>query len=557
MIRIKLLLLISTMQILLGFSLETDSAGLDVSDLTFGTDSHTGLSDRKAWTGRIVVRKGVKLFPEEAKGPNGSDVQTGHTDRFEGYQSDSAGSYKAAEEKLRRLNPTVHCGGDSMALRVQGTRVPNIMVDRGEFLQGKLVCLVAWCDHVRANVALFFVLVLGEEGVVPVTKLPANCGISTKRVRRDVLVVAQYQGCHVTKEGDDYVLPLRLWGASLNLCCPVESSTDGTPDPSAVLASVPEQNWPLSGPFPYYLGDQFNYDGYFWHSPANAPSIAAPTPAPTTEASTPASTTTLSVPASDPLQDWYALGPVPYLYGYPPENYWNAPNPRPSTAAPTTPPSTAAPTLAPTFPASDTPQNWYPFGPFPYNYRYPYMPFWQAPTPPPSTTAPIPPPTTAAPTPTSAPAPNVPASDPIQNWYPTGPFPYQWQHQLPPYGNIWQGPTTATSTQAPTTTTPTTTTSAVPTVLANDPQNNWYPIDPPPYQWPPFYPNGRFWYYPTAAPTTTAPTTAAPTTTSAPTVPASDLQQNWFNPNVFYPNGYPWMPHAGRPRLTSSHLNKQ
>uniref|UniRef100_A0A3B1JJF6 Uncharacterized protein n=1 Tax=Astyanax mexicanus TaxID=7994 RepID=A0A3B1JJF6_ASTMX len=309
MIRIKLLLLISTMQILLGFSLETDSAGLDVSDLTFGTDSHTGLSDRKAWTGRIVVRKGVKLFPEEAKGPNGSDVQTGHTDRFEGYQSDSAGSYKAAEEKLRRLNPTVHCGGDSMALRVQGTRVPNIMVDRG------------------------------EEGVVPVTKLPANCGISTKRVRRDVLVVAQYQGCHVTKEGDDYVLPLRLWGASLNLCCPVESSTDGTPDPSAVLASVPEQNWPLSGPFPYYLGDQFNYDGYFWHSPANAPSIAAPTPAPTTEASTPASTTTLSVPASDPLQDWYALGPVPYLYGYPPENYWNAPNPRPSTAAPTTPPA--------------------------------------------------------------------------------------------------------------------------------------------------------------------------------------------------------------------------
>lgn len=33
--------------------------------------------------------------------------------------------------KLRQLNPTVYCGCDAMTLRVQGSVMPNFMIDEG------------------------------------------------------------------------------------------------------------------------------------------------------------------------------------------------------------------------------------------------------------------------------------------------------------------------------------------------------------------------------------------------------------------------------------------
>lgn len=37
------------------------------------------------------------------------------------------------ESKLRRLKPTVYCGGDAMTLRVQGSTMPNFMIDGGGY----------------------------------------------------------------------------------------------------------------------------------------------------------------------------------------------------------------------------------------------------------------------------------------------------------------------------------------------------------------------------------------------------------------------------------------
>lgn len=33
--------------------------------------------------------------------------------------------------KLRQLNPTVYCGDDAMTLHVQGSIMPNFMIDEG------------------------------------------------------------------------------------------------------------------------------------------------------------------------------------------------------------------------------------------------------------------------------------------------------------------------------------------------------------------------------------------------------------------------------------------
>uniref|UniRef100_A0A8C4EWG8 Uncharacterized protein n=2 Tax=Dicentrarchus labrax TaxID=13489 RepID=A0A8C4EWG8_DICLA len=50
--------------------------------------------------------------------------------------------------------------------------------------------------------------------------MPPKCGFSVKRSRRDVHFAAPYQGCHVTQQGGDYILPLRLWGAPMTMSCP-------------------------------------------------------------------------------------------------------------------------------------------------------------------------------------------------------------------------------------------------------------------------------------------------------------------------------------------------
>uniref|UniRef100_A0A672PNK5 ZP domain-containing protein n=1 Tax=Sinocyclocheilus grahami TaxID=75366 RepID=A0A672PNK5_SINGR len=95
--------------------------------------------------------------------------------------------------KLHRLGSSVQCSNDSMILRIPGQRMPYFLVDRG------------------------------EESAVPLSEMPASCGYSLKRARRDVSLVAPYRGCHVRKQGGSYILPLIIMGAPVQMSCPVSS----------------------------------------------------------------------------------------------------------------------------------------------------------------------------------------------------------------------------------------------------------------------------------------------------------------------------------------------
>ncbi|ROL28111.1 hypothetical protein DPX16_11241 [Anabarilius grahami] len=99
--------------------------------------------------------------------------------------------FHLAEAKLHHLGPSVHCGSDSMTLRIPGAiRTPHFLVDRG------------------------------DQSIVPLSEMPASCGFSLKRARRDVSLVAPYQGCHVRLQDGSYVLPLLVMGAPVQMSCP-------------------------------------------------------------------------------------------------------------------------------------------------------------------------------------------------------------------------------------------------------------------------------------------------------------------------------------------------
>ncbi|XP_073681614.1 uncharacterized protein [Garra rufa] len=105
--------------------------------------------------------------------------------------TESDESFRLAKAKLRRLGPSVHCSNDSMTLRIPGPRTPQFMVDRG------------------------------EESPVPLSKMPASCGFSLNRQRRDISLVAPYRGCHVRQQGGSFILPLIIMGAPVQMSCPM------------------------------------------------------------------------------------------------------------------------------------------------------------------------------------------------------------------------------------------------------------------------------------------------------------------------------------------------
>ncbi|KAM7402139.1 hypothetical protein PAMP_017404 [Pampus punctatissimus] len=101
--------------------------------------------------------------------------------------------HSSVDAKLKRMDPSVQCGDNLMVLKVKRGRAPHFLVDTGE---GPLI---------------------------PLSQMPSSCGFSVKRSRRDVRFAAPYQGCHVTQQGGDYVLPLRLWGVPMTMSCPAVS----------------------------------------------------------------------------------------------------------------------------------------------------------------------------------------------------------------------------------------------------------------------------------------------------------------------------------------------
>ncbi|XP_014908838.1 uncharacterized protein LOC106960312 [Poecilia latipinna] len=92
--------------------------------------------------------------------------------------------------KLKRLAPSVHCGSNQMTLSVKRRGTHHFLIDSG------------------------------EEPLTPLSQMPSTCGFFVKRSRRDVQYAASYQGCHVNKQGDQYSLPLRLWGEPMTMSCP-------------------------------------------------------------------------------------------------------------------------------------------------------------------------------------------------------------------------------------------------------------------------------------------------------------------------------------------------
>ncbi|KAJ7999442.1 hypothetical protein DPEC_G00194480 [Dallia pectoralis] len=118
-------------------------------------------------------------------------------------------NFHQLDAKLQRLKPTVRCNNDSMTLRVIRGKAPHFLVDGGD-----------------------------GSPVLPLSRMPTRCGFSVKRSRRDVMFVAPYRGCHVTQQGGNYVLPLRLWGATMTMSCPVASPTPITPSVSCFSSGM-------------------------------------------------------------------------------------------------------------------------------------------------------------------------------------------------------------------------------------------------------------------------------------------------------------------------------
>ncbi|KTF88761.1 hypothetical protein cypCar_00038693 [Cyprinus carpio] len=100
----------------------------------------------------------------------------------------------------------------------EGRRMPHFMVDRG------------------------------EESPVPLSEMPASCGFSLKRARRDVSLVAPYRGCHVRKQDTEWRLPLMYNDQEVTLSCPL---TQPTIAPTTPAVRDPTDMQQMFGPFPF------------------------------------------------------------------------------------------------------------------------------------------------------------------------------------------------------------------------------------------------------------------------------------------------------------------
>ncbi|KAK2874351.1 hypothetical protein Q8A67_021504 [Cirrhinus molitorella] len=368
-----------------------------------------------------------------------SDLMSTESDE---YESNEEARFRLAKAKLRSLGPSVHCSNDSMTLRIPGPRTPHFLVDRG------------------------------EESPVPLSMMPASCGFSLKRARRDVSLVAPYQGCHVRQQGGSYILPLLIMGAPVQMSClmsprlpavscfpsgmiislgvraDVKIKVDGSWQPLLLTYSKCSFTLDTTGgslvvtaPF---TGSCWEVKDTERHLPLmygdrevtlSCP-LTPPTPAPGTTA--PAAAPTLPLPAG--VYDQHMFYPFPI--GRP---WWPYPPGPPATPPPPTVPTTTTTTTSTTTTTTPPPlQDPVPHPMFPHMHPM-FNPYYFYPN-----AAPAAPVAQAAPAVPAAPvAPAVPAA-PLQ--------PYPWYQMFPPYVYGFQSP--AETTTAATTTPPTTTTAA-------------------------------------------------------------------------------------------------
>ncbi|KAL7837236.1 hypothetical protein SRHO_G00269470 [Serrasalmus rhombeus] len=160
--------------------------------------------------GALVVGDHYKGILNETVGDLETKLHGEATGGSEGYQADQpeATVNQLAELKLQRLRPSVQCGNDSMTLHLLGWSVPDFLVETG------------------------------EENPVPLSEMPAHCGFSVKRARGDVFLVAKYDGCPITQQGDSYILSLRLWDTPVRMSCSVASPLKVSCLPSAMVIEL-------------------------------------------------------------------------------------------------------------------------------------------------------------------------------------------------------------------------------------------------------------------------------------------------------------------------------
>ncbi|XP_048052492.1 uncharacterized protein LOC125272016 isoform X2 [Megalobrama amblycephala] len=87
--------------------------------------------------------------------------------------------------------PMVHCSEEVMTLTASGSEYMHIFV-------------------VRANAA-----------PLPLFQVPTYCGYSIRVTWNDLVLIAPYDGCYITKEDGNYVLSLQWWGSPIKISCPM------------------------------------------------------------------------------------------------------------------------------------------------------------------------------------------------------------------------------------------------------------------------------------------------------------------------------------------------
>ncbi|XP_051532443.1 uncharacterized protein LOC127428259 isoform X3 [Myxocyprinus asiaticus] len=234
--------------------------------------------------------------------------------------------------------------------------------------------------------------------------MPASCGFSVKRVRRDVSFVAPYHGCNVQQQGGSFVLPLIIMGAPVQMSCPVtptlptvscfptgmvislgaradtvQIKVDGSWQPllltyskcgftldttgGALVVTAPFTGscWEIKDAdrhLPIRYGDEESTLSYPMTSPTTAPTI--PAPLPTTNAVAPSAPVTVQNPVGTPESPYY-----PFPHGKP---WWHFPpyHPEPATAAPTAPVPVQDPVGTPESPYYPFPHGkpWWHFPPY-------------------------------------------------------------------------------------------------------------------------------------------------------------------------------------------------
>ncbi|KAG7525881.1 hypothetical protein JOB18_033205 [Solea senegalensis] len=109
----------------------------------------------------------------------------------------------SAVERLLGLEPKVECTGDSMKLKVH--------------------------DSASTPGSLFYVDRGSQYSPLPLSKLPPSCGYTMTSTRRDFVLVAPYDGCFVSLQEDNYVLPLRWHGLPVRMSCPLMRPSSPSP----------------------------------------------------------------------------------------------------------------------------------------------------------------------------------------------------------------------------------------------------------------------------------------------------------------------------------------